>query len=557
MAVVCSKRSQTWLGAGLILLAFLMLIGLINPFHEFAVEDDWDYARSVWYLCRLGLFQRSELMEASALFPVSWGALFATIFGFSFVTLRLSTLALAGVALIFFYALLGELNFDVSRRILATLVLLASPVFVFLAFSFMTDISFLGAVIGALYCLVRAQKQQQLFWTFAGSIFVGLAFLSRQLGGLIAFAYVTFILFQQHGRVFRQDILYRLLAATVVPGLVVGGYGVWLQFFGGATWADHTRSIAATWHFWAQPDFLAVLLRRLVESAATLGVYLLPLWLAGGAALLKGWPSWKQYALWHKVAIGAIAVTFTAIVVRLAARDEWFPYLPDQLTRRGLRPYLSYTAYYHQIQRPLVVPLGLSVVLTVLGVVTGIILCVWLFQRISRPLTPELGLIYWSTFVLLAGSLAFFSFYERYLLPLMPGMIILVLDRARHRRFSSRVAWAGILAAALCSGGLMQDYFALSQAKWAAAEKLAGEGVPPERIDAGFEWNGWHLYDKSIAHIQAHHLPMQITPWEYILDPQYIVAFGPVPGYHIETTLVFATPLRFAGHDAIFLLRRG
>jgi hypothetical protein len=123
-------------------------------------------------------------------------------------------------------------------------------------------------------------------------------------------------------------------------------------------------------------------------------------------------------------------------------------------------------------------------------------------------------------------------------------------------RFSAWGGAVGFLLAAVCSIALMQDYFSFTELKWLTAEALGREGVPLERIDAGFEWDGWHLYDQSAAYIQANHLPMEVTPWEYIWDPQYIFAFAPVPGYRVERRLNFLTPLRPGGTDLLLLLRR-
>src|SRR6185503_10272661 len=166
-----SYHRQTWLDVSLILAAFILLLLLINPLRNFAIADDWDYAKTAQHLLYLGIFRRGEMMTASAFFPTVWGVLLAKVFGFSFVTLRLSTLVLAFGTLLFFYTLLGELEFQGARRVLATLTLLVSPVFIFLAFSFMTDISFLFGSVGALYFSVCAQRRQELRLAFIGSLF--------------------------------------------------------------------------------------------------------------------------------------------------------------------------------------------------------------------------------------------------------------------------------------------------------------------------------------------------------------------------------------------------
>ena len=105
-------------------MAFCALLVLVGPRHEFPVEDDWDYSKTVLNLLQTGEFHRLEVTQATVFFPALWGALSSSLFGFSFTTLRISTLVLALGALLFFYALLGELEFEPSRRLLATLSLM-------------------------------------------------------------------------------------------------------------------------------------------------------------------------------------------------------------------------------------------------------------------------------------------------------------------------------------------------------------------------------------------------------------------------------------------------
>lgn len=100
---------RTLLYPALILLAFLALVILVNPFHDYPVQDDWDYARTVAMLLKTGAFERSQIAQASEVASALWGALFAVLFGFSFNTLRFSTLVLSAASLLIFYATLGAL----------------------------------------------------------------------------------------------------------------------------------------------------------------------------------------------------------------------------------------------------------------------------------------------------------------------------------------------------------------------------------------------------------------------------------------------------------------
>ena len=77
---------------------------------EVPVVDDWTYAWSVEHMLRTGRF---DVLDFSAVYPLAltlWGAAWASLLGFSFVTLRLSTLALGFVATAALYLVLRELR---------------------------------------------------------------------------------------------------------------------------------------------------------------------------------------------------------------------------------------------------------------------------------------------------------------------------------------------------------------------------------------------------------------------------------------------------------------
>ncbi len=548
-------RRPEWIGALIALIAFLALIAAVDPRHEFPVEDDWDYSKTVLNLLQTGVFHRLEVTQATVVFPAMWGALFAKALGYSFTTLRLSTLALAFGALMFFHALLGELEFDVPRRLLATLALMIAPAFVYLAFSFMTDIAFLFGFVGALYFYARGWRRGSVHLALLGSTLAALAFLARQLGAVIPLVFAVFV--WARSRASAPALMLRwLLAGTAIPLAAVGAYFLWTQFLGGANWADRTRTLNGTLGFWLRLDTAGVVGRRYVIAAATIGLYVFPLWLASIPAIFAASHGWVNSARWQKALIGLLAAVFLIALLRLALRGEWFPYLTDILTRRGLRPYLAYFAYEMGAHRPLVFPIEVSVGLTIAGGALGLILSALIVGQLKRRLTPELALVYGMTLAVAVPALTFFTYFERYLLPLMPGAIVLLLKVTRRARFSLRAGLAGFFIVAIFSVVLMRDYFAWNQVRWDAARALLATGVPVENIDGGYEWDGWHLYETSVAYIRAHGLEMAIDPWKHVLDPEFIFAFQAPPGYGVVGELKFATPLRAGWTDRLYLLRR-
>ncbi len=530
----------------LILLAFAALVVVVNPFHDFPVQDDWDYARTVSILLRTGAFERSQIAQASEITSALWGALFAALFGFSFNVLRISTLVLSANALLICFAILGELGFDHTRRLLGVLTLLVAPLFVFLSFTFMTDVPMLCCLLGATYFYLRALRTMDARLAVAASICVALAFLTRQVGIVVAFA--AALTFALHAPPAKRLALTS--ASIALPCMVALAYLLWLTSSNGVTWANSQMTVRDTLAFIADPQLPATVLRRIAADLTTIAFYLAPLALL----VLPAFVHTLKRPTRTRLIVGAVlATTYVATIARLALRGEWLPYLTDAFTRAGLRPYLGYFAYAQGSFRAEILPLGLWIALTVSASALGCWL-LWLLI-IQAKHSPAMGFVYLTLLALALPTLLFREFYERFLLPFIPLAIIVLLDATRDMRLSPRVALVGVAAMLLFALLLMKDYWGWMDARWSVAQQIVSEGVPLEKLDAGYEWDGWMLYDKSIQRIEREHLPMQITPWAYVIDPEFLFAFTPLPSYHVVRAITFDSPFG-ARANRFYVLQR-
>ncbi len=88
-----SRHPFVWI----VLLPFLAAVLFVSPRHEVAVEDDWAYARTAQHLYQTGEYRLDDWASANLPLQAYWGVLLSHLFGFSFSTLRLSTLILFSV----------------------------------------------------------------------------------------------------------------------------------------------------------------------------------------------------------------------------------------------------------------------------------------------------------------------------------------------------------------------------------------------------------------------------------------------------------------------------
>jgi len=182
--------------APVVALALLYLSSalLLRPFVNLPFIDDWRYGRSVEHFLKTGELQVLGWTIHYLFAQILWGALFCLPLGFSFSALRASTVMLAWLGALAFYASLRELECSRRDSLIGTLLLLVNPVFFILTFSFMTDIPFLSLSSGALLFYLRGikKKGEMNFWI--GGLLEIAAFFTRQLGFAIPATLLLFLL---------------------------------------------------------------------------------------------------------------------------------------------------------------------------------------------------------------------------------------------------------------------------------------------------------------------------------------------------------------------------
>src|SRR5208283_4043954 len=142
-------RSGTMLLWGTFAL-FILTVFFVNPMREMPLEDDWAYALTVQHLLETGTYRLNDWSVTNLFFQAYWGDLFEYILGIGYGTLRVSTLVIALMGLVAFYALALEYGLTRWMAALATMILLSGPVFLFFSFSFHTDAPFLALLVVAL-----------------------------------------------------------------------------------------------------------------------------------------------------------------------------------------------------------------------------------------------------------------------------------------------------------------------------------------------------------------------------------------------------------------------
>lgn len=503
-----------------------------------ATTDDWGYTRSVEILLAEGRLTILPAVAAAAVFQVLWGALFGLLFGMELGVMRLSTVVAAAIAAVALSGLCRQLGVERGRAALGAAAFLFNPLAFALAFSFMTDLHFVTWMTVSTYFYVKGLGNEPGAdrALLAGSAFAAVAFLVRQQGALIPLAVVCFLVATRRMGPHRAG-LATLLRVGAIPTLTVAGYALWLRFVHGVPGVQ--RSFAAETGA-AGGAGVARLARDLaVIELMYLGFFVLPIVAAVAPGLWRAvrsitTPAALLFAGW--LAFLAAGVTY------LTMSGRRMPYVPQFLGAggigppdvRGSRPHLFHDPFFD----------AATVVCAAAAAVLGLLLCRALCGRRDR--TSERA---WLVAAVFAGQVAGVlppsihylnrgGSLDRYLLPLLPLGIALILWAVRDLRLARPLAVAVIAVFALFSVAATRDYLTYLDAVWDVAREANEAGVPNTRLDAGAAWDGYHLYTDGMA--QGITVPRSRAPRPWWLnfygkpsDASYVVSGEMVGGYRV------------------------
>lgn len=537
---VVLRHRRDLVNLGLIVGAFAVLLLLVNPARIYPTNDDWAYARAVQDLLAWN-YRPPQWAQTVTISHVAWGALFVYFLGFSFTTLTLSTLGASLVGLVIFYLLLRQLDIGPSFALFGVALLGCNPLYVYLSYTFMTDVTFVALMLASLLGFVLAFKQERVRegWLLVGSVTCALAYLDRQFGILVCVAALAYMWLR------REWSWRRALLVACLPALAVVSYTLWersqpVQLISIALENANRASLSNP------VGFLLTKLLTITYSVAMLGLCLLPL------LFLRRPP---------RLSIVAFGLMAPFVVVLSTIEPEVLP-VGNIIVSTGL-----ITPLY---SRPALVPetvwwglniAGTLVLCLLIGSIARATSSAWRgLLPLRRTITPgPIALVYLLLGLLVPVTLVLpYSLFDRYFLPMLPLVIIAALrifQRGSHSPAWWR--WAALVPIVLFSVGGMQDVSTLSMRRWYRAETLVSTGVAHRNINAGFEWIGWHLYEEGEKLVREKALnTVSDMPGMAVLDPVYLFSEVPQSGYEQIDETTYQVWLWGGAERRILLLRR-
>ena len=453
--------------------------------------DDFSYVRTAFLFVQTGHFVYNGWTTAMLGAQIVWAAPFIKLLGYSFFAARVSTIVMAVLTVLLTHAVLLRAGLDRWHAIFGTLTVGLAPLFIAMSVTFMTDISGLFAIVGGIYCCLRALESSTtrgiLMWLAAAVVAGLLGGTARQLPWLIAL-----VMMPSTAWILRKR-----------RGVLAGAAVLWI--------VSIASILACLWWFKHQPFYVPepllekpIGLRSLRELAGTMFALLLCFMLVLMPALASGLQQLKTLRAKHWLAL--IAMSLAAVWICRFITFHWaekglLPWTGDILDKLGV---FDYPNAWQLGVLPFLFNTTERAIGSFLVLFTTAVFCFVTSRPGPKPENAPENRPSWSILMQLLVPFAvayvllmmprglWMQLLDRYLLPLMPIALIFLL-RVHQEQFSSKVpAISWITLAIFSAFGILgtHDWVANHRARLAAVHQVEAAGIPAAQIEAGYEFDG-------------------------------------------------------------------
>jgi hypothetical protein len=484
-------------------LAMVVCELMSSPYTTAGLCDDAMYIRMAKTLADTGHIVYNGWGAGMMVSQLYLGAAFIKLFGFSFTTVRMSTLLVAGVTAFVLQRTLVRAGVRERNATIGTLAVVLSPVYLMISATFMTDISGTFAIVVCLYGCLRALQASTDRSTIAWLCFAvatnALWGSSRQIAWLGVLVMVPCTLWLLRSR---RRVLLAGAATTFAGAIFILACLHWLKI---------------------QPYTVPVPLLSnnfsIKLADHQLGAFLLDVPFLLLPIVATFLPEVRKCRPRTVFALATVLVAYILIalhhngigygIVRLE------PTSGDWVNVHGI-----YGGIYLHGSMPIFLNIPTQVLLTVLAL-GGVLGIAAVTARARRPVSFEkpatspswkqlsfllvpFTVAYILLLIVATGTTNFI--FDRYGIGLFPAVLI-VLIRCYQERVQPRLPLASaILVAVFAVFGIVitHNNFAIERARVALANELHAHGVPDTSIDNGWEYN----LDVELQHANHINLPL-------------------------------------------------
>jgi hypothetical protein len=438
------------LAAGAALPILLMSLGLAIYTDSLRIphNDAWSHSKIAQHFAETGEW---KLLQWNRTFLIGQIYLLGSL-GKSIVCQHLFTALLAAIGMLAAY-------FNLRRRVgdtgafIGIVAISITPEFGLLSTSFMSDIpAFAGIMLT--WTILDRYTDHPKWGVFLIAIIIALWATTVREQAIAAIATVAAIGI----RTSPKNSRYAILLISLLSLIALVALELWRRSLPG----DDPPVIRFS---------PGLLLQSLKCAAFSSGLYLLPV-----IALVATPSRWRRNTVIFSLCIGVLALS-----VAFVKRGDVF--FGNYLTESGAYPSVL------EGER-MVIPHMVFVILAFASSVSLMLMAGHLVHNGLKMDLPSTLLFLFLSATTFGPSLMGQQLFSRYLLPLLPFMVFLLLSRCPTRNIGASLC----IAAPLTVLGLLITANALSfdAARWKFAESFVRRGWKPHDVNAGMEWNGWH-----------------------------------------------------------------
>lgn len=513
---------------------FLITEAIINPIGDFPLNDDWVYGKAVLDLYNNHTFNSELWGRASMIAHVFYAKLFISCFGYSYTTLRFSTLLLSSIGIVVFYIMNVEhFKISKSKAFFASLLLLYNPIYLNLSNSFMTDVPFLCTAIFGFYFYFHYRNHTNYWCLLFSVLFFIWCVLIRQLGiSFVLGIFVTDIVVSK--KIKTTNLLFGLLSLT--PFFV---FEYWFKtkidsgnypsfFFSKASQIEAISQFAINFS------------KRWIHYVTFTGLVLSPILIPYLYNSIR-----KRDLLKSKTSFIISILLFTPVFWSF----KKFP-IGNYIYNVGLGSINLYDTYILQINRiqnqsPIL--FYLLIILSIIGSFSLIYILVTKTLHAKRTISINadqfvvisilISLFFYYTFLALNSAI-----FDRYIFIVSVLLIPVLIKYCMLDKHT--IIFVLFLIMALYSTLATKDFLRHNSLKWVAVHFLhKNYQVSDTDINAGYEHAG-------LTGAKHHFIKWQNTP-----KHQYIISAGNIVDYHKFTWFTYQRYIPFK-MDTIFVLQK-
>lgn len=467
---------------------------IIRPYAEIGLGDDWSYVKTAQVLAQTSHFAYYAADSPMLGWQVYFGALFIKLFGFSFTAVRFTTVFESMATAFLLQRTFIRAGLNSWNSTLATLTFVLSPLYLSLAFTFMTDVSGVLCIVVCLYMCLRAVQAESEYsamaWISSAALLNAGGGTARQIAwlGVLVMVPSTLWLLRKRRRVLLSGCLSCIAGAifavaamhwfarqphTDIFSPALRGFG-WESFKNvvrAGMFAAEQLALLALPVLIMYAGSLRLRNRRMVVLCATTFLCLAFLGITlAHTGILKWWITPNEDGMTDNTLrrLNAIAIQVTG----LSIADYCVRFLFTGLTVLGI---LSFAAYVleHVRWRPVSKSEAGPLSWQKLGIIVG---------PFSAAYIAILALISQHRIV-----------FNRYLLPLL-FVLLLTLVRYYQESAKTHLPLVSVLLIAVLGGftfAALHDGFALYRGYRSEIDEVRSHGTTAAEIFEPWEFVGW------------------------------------------------------------------